>query len=83
MIKLLELDERRRAAFGKVGHPEHRRYIVDESPDGTICLIPAAVMSELETRFLLYLPDEVERIREAMAAPDPSRWRPRPARRSS
>ena len=49
---LIELDDRRRASFGKVGHPEHRRYLAREDPDGTITLTPAVVMSELEARFL-------------------------------
>lgn len=30
---VLELDERRRASLGKIGRPEHRRYLVDEEPD--------------------------------------------------
>ncbi len=49
---LLELDERRRASLGRIGRPEHRRYLVAEEPDGTIVLTPAVVMSELEARFL-------------------------------
>ena len=49
---LLELDERRRAALGKIGKPEHRRYLVTEEPDGTLILTPAVVMSELEAAFL-------------------------------
>lgn len=82
MDKLLELDERRRASFGKVGRPEHRRYIVEENPNGSICLTPAEVMSEIEARFLRHLPDEVERIHTEVADPDPARWSPRPPRRS-
>lgn len=49
---VLELDERRRASLGRIGHPEHRRYLVTEQPDGTIILTPAVVMTELEARFL-------------------------------
>jgi hypothetical protein len=49
---LLELDERRRASFGRIGRPEHRRYLVVEVADGTIILTPAVVMSEDEARFL-------------------------------
>jgi hypothetical protein len=49
---VLELDERRRASLGRIGRPEHRRYLVTEEPDGTIILQPAVVMTELEARFL-------------------------------
>lgn len=49
---ILELDERRRVSLGKIGRPEHRRYLVTEEPDGTLILVPAVVMSELEARFL-------------------------------
>ncbi|MGH9223185.1 MAG: hypothetical protein ACRD2W_05245 [Acidimicrobiales bacterium] len=60
---VLELDERRRASFGRIGRPEHRRYLVSEEPDGTIVLRPAVVMTELEAR-LLANRALVERIRE-------------------
>ena len=50
--RVLELDERRRASLGKIGRPEHRRYLVTEEPDGTLILVPAVVLSELEARFL-------------------------------
>ncbi|MDP1806076.1 MAG: hypothetical protein Q8K72_12975 [Acidimicrobiales bacterium] len=49
---LLEVDDRRRVTLGKLGKPEHRRYLAAEEPDGTIVLSPAVVMSELEARFL-------------------------------
>lgn len=49
---LLEVDDRRRVTLGKLGKPEHRRYLAAEEPDGTIILSPAVVMSELEARFL-------------------------------
>ena len=49
---LIELDHRRRASFGKLGRPEHRRYLASEDPDGTITLTPAVVISEMEARFL-------------------------------
>lgn len=58
---LVELDERRRLSLGKMGKPEHRRYLAAEHPDGTIVLTPAVVMSELEVRFLANR-DLVERI---------------------
>lgn len=66
---LLELDERRRASLGRIGNPEHRRYLVTEEPDGTIILRPAVVMSELEARFLAN-PELVARIRESRAHPE-------------
>ncbi len=49
---VLELDERRRASLGRIGRPEHRRYLVTEEPDGTIVMRPAVVMTELEAAFL-------------------------------
>ncbi len=52
METLLELDERRRTSMGKIGRPEHRRYIVTEEPDGTLILSPAVVMAEHEARLL-------------------------------
>lgn len=41
---LVELDGRRRLALGKLGKPEHRFYIAEELPDGTIRLTPAVVV---------------------------------------
>jgi hypothetical protein len=67
---VLELDERRRASLGRIGRPEHRRYLVTEEPDGTIVLRPAVVMTELEARFLAN-PELVARVRANNA--DPSR----------
>jgi hypothetical protein len=49
---LIELDDRRRVSLGKLGRPEHRRYLAAQHPDGTIVLTPAAVITELEARFL-------------------------------
>jgi len=78
----LELDARRRASFGKIGRPEHRLYLVDVEPDGTIILRPAVVVpastSDQEARFLGH-PDLAARI-EANRA-DPSRLVKRPPRR--
>jgi hypothetical protein len=68
--EVLELDDRRRASFGRIGHREHRRYIVTEEPDGTIVLTPAVVMTELEARMLAN-PDLVQRIEDNRK--DPSR----------
>jgi len=59
--QLVELDDRRRVSLGKVGRPEHTRYIVEEEPDGTLVLTPAVVMSELEAK-LLASRELVERI---------------------
>lgn len=72
---ILELDERRRASLGRIGRPEHRRYLVAEEPDGTIVLRPAVVMTELEAR-LLANPALVARIQANNA--DPSRLVRRP-----
>ena len=47
---LIELDARRRASLGRLGH--HDRYLGHEEPDGTIILVPAVVMSEMQARFL-------------------------------
>ena len=66
---LVELDERRRLSLGKMGKPEHRRYLAAEQPDGTIILTPAVVMSELEARFLANRA-LVERIEENRRHPE-------------
>jgi hypothetical protein len=50
--QLVELDDRRRVSLGKLGRPEHTRYIVEEEPDGTLVFTPAVVMSELEAKLL-------------------------------
>lgn len=65
---ILDLDERRRASLGRIGRPEHRRYMVSEEPDGTIILRPAVVITELEAR-LLSNPDLVERIERSRKNP--------------
>jgi len=65
---ILELDERRRASLGRIGRPEHRRYLVVEEPDGTVVLRPAVVMTEIEARFLAN-PDLVARVRANNADP--------------
>jgi hypothetical protein len=66
---LLEVDDRRRVTLGKVGKPEHRRYLAAEEPDGTIVLSPAVVMSELEARFLANT-ELVERIEDNRRHPE-------------
>ena len=66
--RLVELDDRRRVSLGKIGRPEHTRYIVEEEPDGTLVLTPAVVMSELEAK-LLANGELVERINANRADP--------------
>lgn len=75
---LIELDDRRRAHLGRVGNPEHRRYLVRTEPDGTMIFTPAVVMSDLEARFLRNA-DLQERI--AACEDDPTRLVSRPRRR--
>lgn len=76
---LIELDERRRASLGKVGRPEHRRYLATEH-DGVITLTPVRVITEADARRLgiTELVDQIER-----SVKDPttrSKRRGRPAR---
>ena len=49
---LVELDARRRTSFGRIGRPEHSRYLATEYPNGDVLLRPAVVLSEEEVRFL-------------------------------
>jgi hypothetical protein len=72
---LIELDQRRRASLGKIGHEGHRRYLASVAPDGTITLRPAVVMTELEASFLSN-PELVESIRRQRK--DPSGYVKRP-----
>lgn len=76
---LVELDDRRRMSLGKVGKPEHRRYLAVEHPDGTIVLTPAVVMSEMEARFLANR-TLVERVEENRRHPERLVPRRRPGR---
>ena len=78
MSHLIELDSRRRLALGRIGNPEHTRYLVDEQPDGTLVLTPAVVMSQQEVA-LLRNAELVARL-EAEAA-DPASWTPASAAR--
>ena len=66
--QLIELDERRRASLGRIGRPEHTRYLVEEEPDGTLVFTPAVVMPELEAK-LLANRELVERIEANRADP--------------
>lgn len=64
---LIELDDRRRVSLGRLGR--HRRYLAREEPDGTLVLVPAAVMSESQAR-LLARPEVMAGIDEFLADPD-------------
>ena len=46
--QIVETDARGRASLGRPG----RRYLMREESDGTLILEPAAVVTELERRFL-------------------------------
>jgi len=59
MSELIELDERRRAALGKIGHSAHHRYLVDTLVDGTLIFQPAIVVTEMQAR--LWASPEVSR----------------------
>jgi hypothetical protein len=65
---LIELDDRRRVSLGKVGRPEHRRYLVHEESDGTLVLHPAVVMTESEAR-LMANPELASQIEQAITEP--------------
>ena len=66
--QLVELDSRRRCALGRIGHPEHSRYLVSEEPDGTLIFTPAVVVPAHEAGLLKH-PELVERIYEAQRDP--------------
>jgi hypothetical protein len=74
---MIEVDGRNRVTLpGKA----HRRYLLHEQPDGTVILVPAVVMSELEATYLAN-PDLQARIEYARAHPEDAR--PRPPRRTT
>ena len=77
---LIELDDRRRVSLGKVGRPEHRRYLVHEEPDGTLVLHPAIVMTESEAR-LMANPELTEQIERTITEPSSRVRRSRPTRK--
>ena len=79
MPHLVELDGRRRVALGRLGKPEHTRYLVTEHPDGTLLLTPAVVMTANEAA-LLRNPELVAQIEADLA--DPSQAAPSAARRA-
>ena len=69
----ITLDARRRTSLAKIGNKEHRKYLVQEQPDGTLTLIPAVTISRVE---LAALADPATR-----AAMDRARTTKRPAPR--
>jgi len=77
---LVELDERRRVSLGKIGRPEHRRYLAHEEPDGTLVFVPAIVVPESQAR-LLANHDLVEQIERTVADPSTRVRRSRPQRK--
>lgn len=77
---LIELDERRRVSLGRLGRPEHRRYLAHEEPDGTLVLVPAVVMPESQAR-LLANPDLLEQTERTVADPSTRVRRGRPRRK--
>lgn len=77
---LIELDERRRLSLGKIGRPEHRRYLAHEEPDGTLVFVPAVVVPESQAR-LLANHDLVEQIERTVADPSIRVRRSRPQRK--
>ncbi len=63
---LLELDERRRASFGRIGRKQDTRYVVQELDNGELLLSPAVVMTERDAA-LLANPKLVEQIKAGIA----------------
>lgn len=68
MQQLVELDSRRRITLGRLGKPEHQRYLVHEEPDGTLVFTPAVVMAAYEAALLRH-PELVEQINADLADP--------------
>ena len=79
-MTLLTLDERRRAAFGRIGRKQDHMYEVTEHPDGTLVATPVVVMSTAE-RDLLTGPQELRDALEDTLAGRNISTRPGPARR--
>lgn len=69
-MQLIELDARRRTSFGRLGHKEHTRYIVEEKLDGTMVLTPALVIPATMTV------DRLESIRMGVIDAHAGRTRP-------
>ena len=72
---LIELDGRHRVSLGKLGLAPHSRYFVTKEADGRLVFTPAAVVPEVEARFLANT-----ELRERIAAnrAEPSRMVRRP-----
>jgi hypothetical protein len=72
---LVELDGRLRVSLGKLGLAPHSRYLVTKEADGRLIFTPAAVVPEIEARFLANT-----ELRDRIAAnrADPSRMVRRP-----
>lgn len=77
---IVELDDRRRVSFGRIGQPEHRRYLVREETDGTIVMTPAVVMTETEFK-LLSNPELAAQVTRALTDPSSRTRRGRPKRK--
>lgn len=77
---VLELDERRRVSLGRIGRPEHRRYLAHEEPDGTIVFTPAVVISEAQYQ-LLANPELVAQMERTATDPSSRVRRGRPTRK--
>ena len=56
-MTLLSLDDRRRAAFGRIGRKQDTLYSVTEHPDGTLVLTPVVLMSAAEHALLTGPPE--------------------------
>jgi hypothetical protein len=67
---LVEIDSRLRVSLGKFGLAPHSRYLVTKEADGRLIFTPAAVVPEIEARFLANS-ELLERIAANRA--DPSR----------
>jgi hypothetical protein len=61
---LIELDERRRASFGRVGRPEHTRYLAHAEDDGTIIMRPVDLVPAVVGERPAMLEDLAEGMRE-------------------
>ena len=68
MTQLVELDARRRVALGRLGNPEHDRYLVTEHTDGTLVFTAGVVMSVHEEALLRH-PELIEQIEADQADP--------------
>jgi hypothetical protein len=66
---LIELDGRRRAYLGRVGHSRHTRYLAHTKEDGTIVLEPAVVMTEHDL-WLAQRPDVQKDIEDSRQHPE-------------